>query len=85
MRNAMRSVMAALFLASCPLAQALPAELGPIIGSAEALRIGLISHAEALEAGAISGEEAHEAAVLWNECRPVAFKAHLQGQDVNRR
>ena len=35
-----------------------PAELGPIIGPAEALRIGLISHAEALEAGAISEEEA---------------------------
>ena len=63
------------------MAQASPAELGPIIGPAEALRIGLISHAEALEAGAISEEEAHEAALLWNECRPVAFKAHLQGQD----
>ena len=81
MRNAMWSVMAALFLASWPSTQALWAKLGPPIGSAEALRIGLISHAEALEAGAISGKEAHEAALLWNECRPVAFKAHLQGQD----
>ena len=77
----MRSVVATLFLTSCPLAQASPAKLGPIIGPAEALRIELISHAEALEAEAISGKEAHEAALLWNGCRPVAFKAHLQGQD----
>ena len=85
MRNAMRSVLVALFIASWPSTQALWAKLGPPIGSAEALRIGLISHAEALEAGAISGEEAHEAALLWNECRPVAFKAHLQGQDAAKK
>ena len=85
MRNAMRSVVVALFIASWPSTQASWAKLGPPIGSAEALRIGLISHAEALEAGAISGEEAHEAALLWNECRPVEFKAHLQGQDAAKK
>ena len=66
----MRSVIAALIIAFCPLAQGWAAELG-----------SPLSHAEALKAGLISDREADGLFKLWNECRPIAFGVHLQGED----